>query len=117
MLYLGMDVKNRKPWNGMTIDMQFYVKQLLEGEQLEEFDSPVMKNMFIIMSESKVLQEDARKSFHSKTVKLLYLAKCGHPDILTAVTFLCTGVQGATEEDRDKLQRVLGYLINMQEHT
>lgn len=105
--YLGMDVYIKN--HGMMIDMQFYVQQLLEGERLEEFDSPGMKDLFIVMSESKVLQEDVRKSFHSKTEKMLYLAKCAHPDILMAVTFLCTRVQGVTTEDRDKLQHVLRF--------
>ena len=62
--YLGMNVYIKN--HGMMIDMQFYVQQLLEGERLEEFDSPGMKDLFIVMSESKVLQEDVRKSFHSK---------------------------------------------------
>ncbi len=41
---------------------------------------------------------------------MLYLAKRARPDILTAVSFLCTRVQSATEEDEKKLLRVLGYL-------
>jgi hypothetical protein len=47
-------------------------------------------------------------------MKLLFLAKQAQPDILTIVSFLCT--QGAMQEDRDKLNRVLGYLKGMQEH-
>jgi hypothetical protein len=47
-----------------------------------------------------------------KTVKLLYLAKWARLDILTAVSFLCTRVQLATEEDARKLVGVLGYLKN-----
>jgi len=35
---------------------------------------------------------------------------------LTAVTFLCTRLQAATEEDRSKLYRVLGYLKGTREH-
>jgi hypothetical protein len=39
------------------------------------------------------------------------LAKRARPDVLTAVIFLCTRVQIATCEDREKqLKRVLGYL-------
>jgi hypothetical protein len=41
---------------------------------------------------------------------LLYLAKRARPDILTAVSFLCTRVQSATTEDAAKLARVLGYI-------
>ncbi len=108
LLYLGMDVHIED--HGTTIDMQFYVQQLLEGEKIEELDAPGMKNTFIVASKSEPLVEEMRKVLHSKTEKLLYLAKRARPDILTIVTFLCTRVQGATEEDRGKLQRILGYL-------
>jgi hypothetical protein len=45
------------------------------------------------------------------------LTKRARLDISTAVTFLCTRVQAAREEDRSKLHRVLGYLKGMREHT
>jgi hypothetical protein len=98
--YLGMDVTIKDVET--TIDMRFYVDQVLEGEEVEVFASPGTKNMFTVESNSKVLSEEVRKGFHSKTSKLLYLAKRARPDILTAVTFLCTRVQAATEEDRRK---------------
>jgi hypothetical protein len=88
---MDMAIKN----SGTTIDMRLYVDQLLEGEDVEVFASPGTKNMFIVKSNSKALQEEVRKSFHSKTAKLLYLAKQARPDILTAVTFLCTRLQAA----------------------
>ena len=113
--FLGMDVTIKN--SGTTIDMGFYVDQVLEGEEVEVFESPETKNMFIVDSILKVLLEEVRKVFHSKTAKLLYLAKPARPDILTAVTFLCTRVQAATEEDRSKLYRVLGYLKGTREHT
>jgi hypothetical protein len=71
--YLGMDVSIET--SGMTIDMRFYVDQVLEGEEVEVFASPGTKNMFIVESNLKVLLEEVRKSFHLKTAKLLYLAK------------------------------------------
>jgi hypothetical protein len=42
--------------------------------------------------------------------KLLYISKRARPDILTIVMFLCTRVQYASKQDREKLERVLGYL-------
>ncbi len=48
---------------------------------------------------------------------MLYLAKHARPDILTAETFLCTRVQSATEQDKDKLLRVRGYLKRTQSRT
>jgi hypothetical protein len=44
---------------------------------------------------------------------LLYLLQHARPDILTAVGFLCTRVKEPTEEDQQKLLRLLGYLQTM----
>jgi hypothetical protein len=42
----------------------------------------------------------------------LYLAKRARPDILCAVSFLCTRVREPTEFDKEKLTRCLKYLNN-----
>jgi hypothetical protein len=42
--------------------------------------------------------------------KLLFIAKRSRPDILLAVAFLSTRVLFSTEQDHEKLQRVLSYL-------
>ena len=42
--------------------------------------------------------------------KLLYLAKRGRPDILTAVSFLTTRVLSPDVDDWKKLERIIGYL-------
>ncbi len=113
--YLGMKISIRD--NGMTVDMSFYVSQILEDEEVQEVTSPTTKETYNVDDASTQLDEDERKWFHSKTVKLLYLAKRARPDILTAVIFLCTRVQGATCEDKGKLKRVLGYLKSTKERT
>ncbi len=84
--------------------------QVLEDEAVEAVASPTTKSSYNVDEESRKLNEVERKWFHSKTAKLLYLAKRARPDILTAVIFLCTRVQGAMYEDKEKLKRVLGYL-------
>jgi hypothetical protein len=38
------------------------------------------------------------------------MAKRARPDLLTVVSFLCTRVQGVTQQDMDKLCHVLGYV-------
>jgi hypothetical protein len=48
--------------------------------------------------------------FHSAVAKLLYLAKRARPDLLTTVAFLSTRVSKSTEEDMNKLNRLLRYL-------
>jgi len=57
-----------------------------------------------------MLAEPERKEFHTTVAKLLYLTKRARPEIATATGFLCTRVTKATEQDRIKLRRVLGFL-------
>ena len=42
----------------------------------------------------------------------MFLAKRGHPNILTGISFLSTRVQNPKAEDWDKLVRILSYLKN-----
>jgi hypothetical protein len=102
---------------GTILVMSFFVKKLLEGMEVKQFESPGMKDTFVVDECSKKLAENERKDIHSRTAKLLYLAKRARPDILTVAIFLCTRVQGATVEDWRKLMRVLGYLSGTQEAT
>jgi hypothetical protein len=95
--------------------MTFYVDKLLEGLMLTRMSSPGNHKSFIVDENAKLLNEDDRKFFHSTTAKLLYLAMRARPDILTVTIFLCTRVQCATEEDKEKLMRVLGYFKSTQE--
>jgi hypothetical protein len=106
--YLGMQVSIRN--QGTMVDMSFYVSELLKDEEVVVVGSPTTKDTYKVNESSTRLSEVERKWYHSKTAKLLYLAKRARPDILTAVIFLCTRVQAATREDKEKLVRVLGYL-------
>ncbi len=80
--------------------MSYYIAQILEDEEVEVAMSPMTKETYNVDEQSAQLSEVERKWFHSTTAKLLYLAKKAWPDILTAVIFLCTRVQGATCEDK-----------------
>jgi hypothetical protein len=102
--YLGMEISITE--SGVTVDMTFYAKRILEDENVVEMKSPCTKTMFVVELSAELLDEEQRKWFHTKTAKLLYLAKRARPDILTAVSFLCTRVQSATTEDAAKLARV-----------
>ncbi len=64
----------------------------------------------MVNEQARELLEDERKAFHRTVAKLLYLSKRARPDILTVVSFLCTRVSVATEEDAAKLHHLLGYL-------
>ena len=72
--------------------------------------SPAKSDLFVVDSTSKPLEESERKVFHKQVAKLLYLAKRNCVAIMLAVAFLTTRVSVATEQDRDKLLRVMRYL-------
>ena len=56
------------------------------------------------------LDEKRKKEFHSDVAKLLYLAKRTRGQILTPVSHLASRVNNPTEDDVNKLNRVLAYL-------
>jgi hypothetical protein len=56
-----------------------------------------------------------KQLFHTLVTKIDYLAKRARPNILTALSFLTTRVQATTQEDYDKLLRVLKYLNHAKE--
>jgi hypothetical protein len=106
--YLGMEVKVEK--GTATIDMSSYATTLVKDMDVKTGLLPRTKVSSNVDSKSPRLEETARKWFHLVNAKLLYLAKRARPDILTMVCLLCTRVQKATDEDKKKLYRVLGYL-------
>jgi hypothetical protein len=72
--------------------------------------SPAANYLFKVNPDCTKLDRVKRERFHSLVAKLLYLAKRGRPDILTAVSFLTTRVLCADEDDWKKLERVVAYL-------
>jgi len=107
--YLGMQLlwKDRT----FTVDMDFYVRQTLKDwMHLPIRNTPGTKDLFKINDTSPLLAERSRQIFHSTIARILYLAKRVRGDIITVVSFLCTRVTKATEEDQAKLESLLGYL-------
>jgi hypothetical protein len=83
----------------------FYIEQLLSQEHtLINYNTPAMKEFFQVTTESQMLNEEA--NLHMILPKLLYLAKCARPNLLTATSFLCTRVKQPTKVDQRKLIRV-----------
>jgi hypothetical protein len=108
--YLGMTLKRND--KGYEISMKPYIEEIISfyGGTIRETVNPAKMNLFEVNKSQNKLNSKAKVLFHSVVAKLLYLGKCGRPDILLAVQFLCTRVQGPTDDDKRKLERVLGYL-------
>ena len=106
--YLGMQIE----WtsNGFQVSMEFYIEQMLLGwPGVLLRAGPGTKDTYKIDEVSQRLAEKERVLFHSTVARVLYLAKHVRPDALTVVSFLCTRVTVATEQDQLKLERLLGY--------
>jgi hypothetical protein len=60
--------------------------------------------------ECEKLDPDLAKSFHKIVAKLLFLGKCGRPDVQLPIAFLCTRTTKSDTDDWRKLKRLLQYL-------
>ena len=109
--FLGMNITfNNKQ---VEIDMKSYCEEAIDGYHRKVYGraaTPARRDIFEVSEASTLLSEELRENFHSTAALLLYVSIRGRPDILLPVSFLCTRVGKATEEDDEKLLRVLKYL-------
>jgi hypothetical protein len=111
--YLGMHIVLEK--HQVVVDMIYFIQQLLQPyTSLKPYLMPGTSTFFQIDETSPTLNSTQKKQFHTTTAKLLYLSKRSRPDLLTTTSFLCTRVKEPTQDDQNKLLRVLGYLQRTQ---
>jgi hypothetical protein len=77
--------------------------------------TPATEGLFEVRATATACTEQRRKDFHSIVAKMLYLAKRTRPECLTAVAYLATRVSRSTEDDWDKLTRLLRYVNDSKE--
>ena len=110
--YLGMVLDYSNPGK-VIIDMKQYIKNTLDSlppDMSGTAKTPATPNLFKIPPSSNKLDQSVADFFHTYVAKLLFLCMRGRPDIQTAISFLCTRVSAPTEDDFNKLWRVLQYL-------
>jgi len=108
--YLGMDLDFSTP-GVVKIGMKTMIDAMLDELNIEgTVKTPAGNYLFSVSEHGEELGKEDKERFHSVVAKLLYIAKRGRPDILTAVSFLSTRVLAPTKEDEGKLMRVLRYL-------
>ena len=108
--YLGQTFDFSEP-KKVKISMSGYVDDLLSEYNVEGCAAtPATDKLFVIDATSNNLNGAGAEAFHSRVAKLLYLAKRVRPDILTTIAFLSTRVQAPTEQDNEKLSRLLRYI-------
>ena len=90
--------------------MERYVNEILtECEVTGHAATPALIHLYEVR-DSPALSSTATEQFHSRVAKLLYLTKRIRPDMLAANSFLASRVHAPTEDDWNKLDRLLRYL-------
>ena len=110
--YLGMDITFTEN-KTVEILMREYLVEAIDAfdeDITRTASTPAKKNLFSIDWTSKRLDTKRDELFKHIVAKLLYVAKRSRLDIQLAVGFLCTRVSCGTEEDWEKLRRILQYL-------
>jgi hypothetical protein len=76
------------------IDMSFSVKKILsEHSDVVATNIQVCKDLFVVDKGSTTLKLEEAWKFHTTVACLLYLSRCGRPDIITLVGFLCIPIE------------------------
>jgi hypothetical protein len=111
-VFLGMKIAFKD--NGTAeILMRDYLEEAIAESGLDivrTAATPARRNLFEIDANARCLEKKEAEVFHSVVAKLLYVSIRARPDILLAISFLCTRVSKSTEQDQRKLKRVLEYL-------
>ena len=94
----------------VSISMETYLEELLRYSGIEGTSSSPANNNLFKISESKLLDNKDKESYHSLLAKVAYLSKRTRPDCLLTCNFLATRVNVATVEDNQKLERMIRYL-------
>ena len=111
-LFLGMKITFNDDAT-VTLLMKEYIKEAIADSGMDASRvavKPAKRDLFAINDKSEHLERKKAELFHSIVAKLLYVSKPARTDLQLAVAFLCTRVLCSTEQDRDKLVRLLQYL-------
>ena len=99
----------------VKVDMIDYVKKMItefpeERMKGAKVGNPALETLFMVDPQSPKLDQEDAELFHSTTLKGLFLAKRGRPDVLQPIAYLCTRTKKPTEKDMNKLVWTLKFL-------
>ena len=108
--YLGMKMDFSTP-SQVTLSMPEYINTLIKETPSDLLKgastTPAAGHLFTTNPDAQKLSEDQASEYHHLAAKILYLAKRTRPDLLLAVSFLCTRVTAPDVDDWKKLGRCL----------
>ena len=109
--YLGMSLTRFE--DSIHITMKALTDSILQewsGEKLYPYSTPADEKLFYDHGDDKTLDPSTSKKFHKTVAKLLYLCKRARLDNALSVHYLYTRVKRPSQNDLQKLLRILGYL-------
>ena len=111
--YLGMTLDFREKGR-VVVKMDDYVKTMLNDAPSSmdgKAATPAAAHLFKINTVNpKLLDQERKDLFMHLVMQGLYLSQRGHPDIRTAISFLCSRLKCPDEDDYKKLTRLIRYL-------
>ena len=110
--FLGMNITFNQDGT-FTVRMDSFTQECIDEFPDEIKDScttPATKFLFNVDHKSPPLNKERADLFRSIVMKIMYLAQRCRIDLQTALAFLCTRVDKATEEDWAKLKRLITYM-------
>jgi hypothetical protein len=108
--YLGQTFDFSIPGQ-VQVSMEGYVRDLLDLYEVSGYRvTPATPELYDIDESLPLRSTEEQDEFHSRVMKLMFLAQRARPDILTPVAFLSRRWSKVTDEDMNKLDRVLMYL-------
>lgn len=116
-VFVGMNFEFSNE-NTVIIHTKEYIKESIEsftetGDSVKgHANTPAKHDLFTVGMESPLLDEEKYTIFHHIVSKLLYVSKRARLDIDLYISFLCTRFSKSTEQDWEKLRRLLTYLQN-----
>ena len=113
--FTGMVFDFRSP-KKLKITMKKGLEDIIQRNKITgTAATPSTAELFHIDPESPRLDKEAAEKFHSEVASISYVVKRIKPECLTVTSFLLTRVHFSTEQDWQKLQRLLNYLAGTQD--
>jgi hypothetical protein len=109
--YVGMTFDFEQQPGAAVVTMKHIIDDVVNtAPGSKKHNSPANHDLFLVNEASHRLSPSQEAIYRTYVAKLLYCAKRHRPDILLAIGFLTTRASCCTEEDMDKLARVIGYI-------
>lgn len=107
---LGMTLDFSKNKWKVIIRMDCCLAEVID-EARDDMDgtaaTPAAEHLFETGEDSKHLNEEDAKCFHTVTAKMLFVSKRARPELQQAIAFLSTQVKSPNKDNYKKLRRVM----------